>query len=237
MSINQFKLQMSNKRQKSSKLLGWEMKTDRRSRKTQAALSEAMMSLLSEKKLKDISVTELAERADVNRATFYTHFNDVYDLYNFMREDICNFADTLIENHAKEIAASDYRGLLLDIFNYLLAHQDIYHLLINDETGLSFFNEITNRIHARFLDLIHPIKTAEKHSAETKIAIAKNKKLAMAVCSYEFNYIVGGIVNVLKVWFDGGCKESVELMVDCTINFIGDDQQANLRKNIALIAK
>lgn len=211
------------------------MKTDRRSRKTQAALTQALMALLREKSLKDVTVTELTSKADVNRATFYTHFTDVYDLYNFMREDICDFADTIIEKHAKEISSSDYRGLLLEIFEYLLDNRDIYNLMINDETGLSFFNEITTRIHAHFLELVQPLKAAESSSTESKLIIAKNKKMAMALCSYQFNYIVGGIVNVLKVWFDNGCKEPVETMVDCTVRFVGTNQQETLKENLALL--
>ena len=51
---------------------------DRRSRRTRNALTTALMALLKERPLKSITVTELAELADVNRATFYVHFQDVY---------------------------------------------------------------------------------------------------------------------------------------------------------------
>ena len=45
--------------------------TDRRVRKTKSQLRLALMELLVEKSAKNISVRELAERADINRGTFY----------------------------------------------------------------------------------------------------------------------------------------------------------------------
>lgn len=44
---------------------------DRRVRKTKRQLRQALMDLMSEKPSKSISVRELAERADINRGTFY----------------------------------------------------------------------------------------------------------------------------------------------------------------------
>lgn len=46
---------------------------DRRVRKTKRQLRQALMDLMSEKPSKSISVRELAERADINRGTFYIH--------------------------------------------------------------------------------------------------------------------------------------------------------------------
>lgn len=47
---------------------------DRRIQKTHALLREALASLIHEKDYDDISVTEILDRANVGRSTFYTHF-------------------------------------------------------------------------------------------------------------------------------------------------------------------
>ena len=47
---------------------------DRRVRKTKRQLRLALMKLMSEKSVKDISVRELAAIADINRGTFYIHY-------------------------------------------------------------------------------------------------------------------------------------------------------------------
>ena len=53
---------------------------DRRIRKTQKAIFNALAELLTEKELEKITVKEVIEKADVSRVTFYNHFLDIFDL-------------------------------------------------------------------------------------------------------------------------------------------------------------
>jgi AcrR family transcriptional regulator len=63
---------------------------DPRAQRTRQLLLEAFMALLQEKRtIHSISVQEIAERATVNRATFYAHFEDKYALVaDWSREKI-----------------------------------------------------------------------------------------------------------------------------------------------------
>ena len=58
------------------------IETDRRKRKTKALLRQTLTQLLMHKDLKDITISELTEMADVNRGTFYLHYRDIYDLFD-----------------------------------------------------------------------------------------------------------------------------------------------------------
>ena len=69
---------------------------DRRVRKTKKQLRQALMDLMSEKPSKSISVRELAERADINRGTFYIHYKDVGDLLQRLEDEM---AERLIRHH------------------------------------------------------------------------------------------------------------------------------------------
>ncbi len=57
---------------------------DLRVRKTYACLMNALLDLLKEKNLEDITVNELCDKAMVGRGTFYTHFADKYELFTFV---------------------------------------------------------------------------------------------------------------------------------------------------------
>lgn len=60
---------------------------DPRVRRTRRLLQQALEALLHEKGFQELSVQDIAERATVNRATFYAHFTDKYDLLDsLMRE-------------------------------------------------------------------------------------------------------------------------------------------------------
>lgn len=54
--------------------------TDLRIRRTHKFLQEALVDLMSEKGFEALTVGDIAERAMINRATFYRHYEDKYDL-------------------------------------------------------------------------------------------------------------------------------------------------------------
>jgi AcrR family transcriptional regulator len=68
--------------------IGEAKKLDPRAKRTLKVLRTAMMELLEEQEFSKITVQDITERAEVNRATFYDHFDDKYELLNdLVRED------------------------------------------------------------------------------------------------------------------------------------------------------
>lgn len=57
-----------------------ENKIDPRSIRTKQLLLDAFTKLTREKDFKDITIKDITNEATVNRATFYSHFQDKYDL-------------------------------------------------------------------------------------------------------------------------------------------------------------
>jgi AcrR family transcriptional regulator len=57
---------------------------DPRVRRTRQLLQQALLELMQEKRFASVTVHDIAERATVNRATFYAHFADKYDLLDFI---------------------------------------------------------------------------------------------------------------------------------------------------------
>ena len=55
-------------------------RVDPRVKRTRKLLQQAFQELMTERGFQDISVQEIADRAEINRATFYAHFEDKYDL-------------------------------------------------------------------------------------------------------------------------------------------------------------
>ncbi|GCE07104.1 TetR/AcrR family transcriptional regulator [Dictyobacter aurantiacus] len=58
-----------------------------RAQRTHKLLREALVELLSEQHFESITVGELAQRAMINRATFYRHYLDKYDLVEKIFEE------------------------------------------------------------------------------------------------------------------------------------------------------
>lgn len=68
-------------------------KVDRRVVRTQEAIKKAFLELMSEKKFESITIQDIADRADINRATVYLHYVDKFDLL-----------DKIIEEHIKNMS-------------------------------------------------------------------------------------------------------------------------------------
>ena len=73
------------------------MAEDRRVRKTKKAIQDVFCDMTKEKKLNEITVKELCERADINKSTFYLHYRGSYDLADSIQEilirDVCAIID------------------------------------------------------------------------------------------------------------------------------------------------
>lgn len=70
--------------------------TDRRIRKTRSNIFAALSALLARRESPDsISVTELCEKADISKSTFYLHFMDIYDCREQWADE---YTDSLIQS-------------------------------------------------------------------------------------------------------------------------------------------
>lgn len=65
-------------------LSGQAPREDPRVARTRALIEQSFYELLMEKKLHTLTIGEIASRAQINRATFYAHFADKYDLYRHL---------------------------------------------------------------------------------------------------------------------------------------------------------
>lgn len=103
---------------------------DRRVRKTKRQLRLALMKLMAEKSVKDISVRELAAIADINRGTFYIHYKDVYDLLSSLEDELAEGLVVVCRRHnAKDSEGKTY-PYLMELYQYIEQNADLCHVLL-----------------------------------------------------------------------------------------------------------
>ena len=103
---------------------------DRRVRKTKKQLRQALMDLMSEKPSKSISVRELAERADINRGTFYIHYKDVGDLLQRLEDEMAERLILVCKKYAyanTEVNAFPY---LTELYRFAQDNADLCLVLL-----------------------------------------------------------------------------------------------------------
>ena len=118
-------------------------KVDRRVRKTKARLTEVLLTLMKEKEVKDISVKELSDLADINRGTFYLHYRDVYDMLDSVEDELfCQFSEILNRDFTA-IQEDSLYSVLEDVFSFLYENMQAGQVLMGAHGDLAFINRMT----------------------------------------------------------------------------------------------
>ena len=112
---------------------------DLRVRRTRMLIEKAFVELLQEKRFQSITIQDIADRAMVNRATFYAHFADKYALFEYSMREM--FRQTLASKLTEsfEYCASTIQSLIATVCDFL-AHVDD-HCMPGDNQGLPPFDE------------------------------------------------------------------------------------------------
>ncbi|MCR5282196.1 MAG: TetR/AcrR family transcriptional regulator C-terminal domain-containing protein [Lachnospiraceae bacterium] len=104
----------------------------------ESRLKDAFKALALEEPVEKITIQQIAERAGVIRTTFYNHFQDKYDLMEYIiREDIVEPIGSLIDNDMIDEA-------VVLIFSNLMREKELYQRLAKT-SGQNSFEEIVQK--------------------------------------------------------------------------------------------
>lgn len=101
---------------------------------TKISLLHAFIQLMNEKPFEKISIYDITSLAQVNRSTFYAHFDDKYELFKYM---IGDSATSVIEHHTNNFARLDHEciyQLVVAVCEYYIQPQEQCkrdHLIFN----------------------------------------------------------------------------------------------------------
>ena len=95
-------------------------KMDRRIRKTRAQMRAGLAYLMKTKSIKEITVKDLVEAADINRSTFYLHYTDIYTMLETIENDLICQVQTAIQEYPLDPAPVSYTHL--DVYKRQALH-------------------------------------------------------------------------------------------------------------------
>ena len=115
-------------------------KPDLRVRRTQKLLRAAFLELVLEQGFEAVRVSEIIERAGVNRATFYRHYRSKRDMLRSWTQEVGALLDTgagSLEDPRINAGADEYLpAVVVTIFEHIAAHAPYYRLMLGRH-GLS----------------------------------------------------------------------------------------------------
>nr|WP_154984650.1 TetR/AcrR family transcriptional regulator [Paenibacillus xylanexedens] len=114
---------------------------DRRIRKSKAALKEALLHLMQKRNFKEISISDIVQQADLNRGTFYRHYQYKEDLFNEILHDVTQDLVTSFRKPyegMKEFQVGLMPSSAITIFEHVHQHAQFYTLVVQSEASSSF---------------------------------------------------------------------------------------------------
>lgn len=161
-------------------------KTDRRVRRTKALLVQGLIQLMEEKDIKDISVKELSDLADINRGTFYLHYNDVYDMLNQIEEELFQEFNGILDRDLANdnTASATFWPTLLDLFVFLDKNRALSKVLMGPHGDLSFLNRLKGLVKERLRSKMDNMECSLEHF------------------EYFYSFMVSGCIGIIECWLN-----------------------------------
>lgn len=119
---------------------------DRRKRRTRKMLGKALQELILEKSYESITIQDITDRADLNRATFYKHYTNKEELLGGFLE--IQF-DQLVQRIKEETSDDVHKNLKISVtivFEHAAEYADLYKVLLGPNGQGAVMHRILNYI-------------------------------------------------------------------------------------------
>ena len=114
-------------------------------RNTKRRLREGLLRLLEEKPINEISVKELTELVDVNRGTFYFHYQDIYDLLHSMETEFFEQFDRTL-NDKRPVLNDEGSPYLHSVFSFLGDNGSFCRIMLGPHGDMQFVELVKERV-------------------------------------------------------------------------------------------
>lgn len=172
-------------------------KTDLRVVKTRAIIRNALVEIMSEKEISQITVSEICVLAKINRKTFYRHYRSVNEvLEELENEFLGEFSENLRSGSLLNIGA-----VMRGVGETVRIHRDFFARLMRHNPEIFT-------------------------SGRMKLALRRTISAALRNIGSEYSeqelgaaaeFVVSGVLSLYAAWFRGGCREDIGLIAEVSL--------------------
>lgn len=171
------------------------MKQDKRSKRTREWLLETLLELIEKKEYSEISITELTERADIARQTFYLNYDKKDDILLSRMDEIL---DEYFKKVQKNLDTKDDPYWDFEVKQLIYVWQQneaLFRALQKAGLALQALEKLSE-----FFILFH-MKAQNLQELDKKH-------------QYLVYYLAGGVYMVLNKWFENEMNTPIEIITD-----------------------
>ncbi len=169
------------------------MATDRRTKYTKSVIREALFDLMEDRPISKITVTDICRKADINRSTFYSYYEDVYELLSSIQNE-------LFENVMLSLSSENWFEDLLKLVD---ENRDLCKVLIGPHGDATFMRQLL------YLGYENGVALWKKNYPEA----------SPEMLDYLYAYMSSGVIGILENWVFSDYALSIEEVGDLVMGF------------------
>lgn len=123
------------------------LRIDPRVLRTRQLIRDAFIDLLQETELEKITVNRLAERATINRVTFYLHYRDIPEMIEKMADDMIKEIQAILNDVQNQSSSVDMNwSILVKVLEHIAENSKFYKVLLASQRIPVFTDRLTGLI-------------------------------------------------------------------------------------------
>ena len=141
-------------------------KEDLRTKRTRKMILEAFINLVKEKGYEHVTVSDIANQAMINRATFYAHFKDKQDVYDYIfKEAVAQFMIVLAPvqlGRTNQLQLHAIEQIITHIFEKIQENRVFFKTVLNAHGNEQLRKQISQILRSTYANIFEQVEIREK---------------------------------------------------------------------------
>ena len=173
---------------------------DRRVKYTKKVIQESFLDLLETKDITKVTVMELCKKADINRATFYRYYLDVFDLLEKMEEEfVLEYQNSYKDFNYNDNKLYDY---VLSLLQTCQRKKRFVKILFQTKSGITFLHKLLEDAYIR-------CKEKWEHDIPN---------ISEEIEEYATVYLFNGTLGIVNYWIQNEFDKQIEDIANMVIS-------------------
>lgn len=160
---------------------------DKRVIKTKNAIFEAFKQLVQEKDMSDITISELTQKANITRSTFYMYYNTVSDVRTDIENTIMARIDRIMSETDIRNSIRNLYPLLSMLADEILKQDQNNRYILSSSTSGQLMDKINDRIVEAYMHWFKENEGSTNDIGKVKYIVA---------------FAAAGMTECFKIWFN-----------------------------------
>lgn len=179
--------------------------------KTKKLIQTAFIEVLEKKPFESITISDITNRANINRGTFYLHYLDKFDLLDQMEQqlflDLWNHLDELQSRYLTTLTfEAEHEQLASTLFSFIEMHVPILKILLSDHGRAGFHIRLRNAFSEKV-----------RFNLEQHASFYANLKVPK---EYFIAFITSAFLGLIEQWIQNDLDKTPEEMTSLFIDII-----------------